>query len=433
VVVCYAIDRLSRDPIHLGVILSEATHAGVDVQFVTEPLDHSAEGELIRFVRGYAAKVEHIKIKERSERGKRARLESGKLLPGQKSLYGYRWRDTSKSAYEIDPTESLIVMRIFQQSLSGKGLHAIARELSDDGVPTPGGKNRWGITAVARILHHPSYTGNAQGWIWRDGGRKLDPRDAIGLPDGTIPPIIDLVIWDAIQERLKRNKREASRNNPRPQDALLRAGFVRCGYCGRSMRVKHVQKGRIQYCCESRFDDTDCASPYISARTLDAAVWTRVEELLTSPDVIAEQLSKLKSEDPTNADIAAIDRSLAQIERRKANLVRAIASIDDEATASPLVGELKNSATRQQELENERVLLLGRRANWIQAQSRIDDLTAWCRTVGDNVSTLSYEHKRQALTALGVEATVYRSDHAPRYVITASLPLPSDIVFGSPK
>jgi site-specific DNA recombinase len=43
-VVCYAIDRLSRDPVHLGVILSEAEHAGVPVEFVTEPLDDSPEG-----------------------------------------------------------------------------------------------------------------------------------------------------------------------------------------------------------------------------------------------------------------------------------------------------------------------------------------------------------------------------------------------------
>jgi hypothetical protein len=31
----------------------------VAVEFVTEPLDNSPEGQLIRFVRGYAAKVEH--------------------------------------------------------------------------------------------------------------------------------------------------------------------------------------------------------------------------------------------------------------------------------------------------------------------------------------------------------------------------------------
>src|SRR5215207_3978398 len=80
VVIAYAIDRLARDPVHLGVIVSEAEHAGVPVEFVTEPLDGSPEGQLIRYVRGYAAKVEHLKIRERSMRGKRARVESGKLL-----------------------------------------------------------------------------------------------------------------------------------------------------------------------------------------------------------------------------------------------------------------------------------------------------------------------------------------------------------------
>src|SRR4051812_48833528 len=43
VVVAYAIDRLARDPVHLGVVISEAEHAGVAVEFVTEPLDHSPE------------------------------------------------------------------------------------------------------------------------------------------------------------------------------------------------------------------------------------------------------------------------------------------------------------------------------------------------------------------------------------------------------
>ena len=40
-VIAYAIDRLARDPVHLGVIVSEADHAGVEVLFVTKPLDLS--------------------------------------------------------------------------------------------------------------------------------------------------------------------------------------------------------------------------------------------------------------------------------------------------------------------------------------------------------------------------------------------------------
>src|SRR4051812_4550739 len=102
VVVAYAIDRLARDPVHLGVVISEAEHAGVPVEFVTEPLDASPEGQLIRFVRGYAAKVEHEKIKERTVRGHRARVMAGKPW-GARVPYGYQWADAAKSTFVVDP------------------------------------------------------------------------------------------------------------------------------------------------------------------------------------------------------------------------------------------------------------------------------------------------------------------------------------------
>jgi site-specific DNA recombinase len=93
VIVAYAIDRLSRDEVHLGVILSEAEHAGVNVEFVSEPLDGSPEAGLVRYVRGYSARIEREKIRERSIRGRRARIEGGRLMPSNRPLYGYRWRD----------------------------------------------------------------------------------------------------------------------------------------------------------------------------------------------------------------------------------------------------------------------------------------------------------------------------------------------------
>src|SRR5687768_5172800 len=37
--IVYAIDRLTRDPIHLAIIAEECDRAGVALEFVTEPLD----------------------------------------------------------------------------------------------------------------------------------------------------------------------------------------------------------------------------------------------------------------------------------------------------------------------------------------------------------------------------------------------------------
>jgi DNA invertase Pin-like site-specific DNA recombinase len=138
-VIAYAIDRVARDPVHLGVILSEAEHAGVAVEFVTEPLDASPEGQLIRFVRGYAAKVEHEKIKERTVRGRMARLASGKPLPGWRAPFGYQWATADNSELVLDPQTAPVVARIVQQALQGPSLRSIATTLTTEGVPAPTG------------------------------------------------------------------------------------------------------------------------------------------------------------------------------------------------------------------------------------------------------------------------------------------------------
>lgn len=63
-VVVYSTDRLSRDPVHLLFLVEEFEKAGVKLDFVTEPLDNSLEGQLLGFVRGWASKVEALKIRE---------------------------------------------------------------------------------------------------------------------------------------------------------------------------------------------------------------------------------------------------------------------------------------------------------------------------------------------------------------------------------
>jgi site-specific DNA recombinase len=145
-VIVYAIDRLSRDPVHLGVILTEADHAGVAVEFVTEPLDNSPEGQLIRFVRGYAAKIEHEKIKERTQRGIRARVQRGRPLVGCKPLYGYRWvngPDGKKERLEIDPETAPVVRRIFRDVVNGTPLRSLAVAFHEEGIPPPRGNREY--------------------------------------------------------------------------------------------------------------------------------------------------------------------------------------------------------------------------------------------------------------------------------------------------
>jgi len=253
-IICYAIDRLARDPVHLGLLITEADHADVAVEFVTEPLDNTPEGQLIRFVRGYAAKVEHEKIKERTARGRKARVYSGRPLPGPRVLYGYQWADAEHTHYEPNPTTERVVQRIFREAVSGGTLRHIAMGLTAAGVPPPvsGKRTAWGPDAIRWILHHPSYAGRATGW--RDG---KDCTTGTALPPGTIPALVDEATFDAVQERLRQNQLRSARNNPNPEATLLRGGYVRCGYCGRTMIVKppdgnHGPRYRCMQCRSPR-------------------------------------------------------------------------------------------------------------------------------------------------------------------------------------
>lgn len=418
VVIAYGIDRLSRDPVHLGVILTEAEHAGADVEFVTEPLDNSPEGQLIRFVRGYAAKIEHEKIRERSIRGRRARAQSGKPIPTSRPPYGYQWTD-DRERLETDPVTAPVVQRVFRRCLEGAPLRQIADELTRAGIPTATGKGPWRRTAVHYLLRHAAYAGRASAW-----------RGEIPLPDGTIPALVDAESFAEVQGRLRLNQQRASRNARDPEAALLRGGYVHCGVCGDTM-VACTVNGGLSYACRSEFKD--CPRPSMRVHLVDALVWERVERILSQPETIAEELAKLQGDDPTAEDIAAVDRNIAKMEREETNLVESMRLVKHASALNTLAAKLDQIAAARDQLLNERNGLARRRDAWAAAGDRMRELVAWCELVASRLKTFSWQEKRLALDALSVQVQVFpsttgngRGDPA-RCVVTATV-MPLDSV-----
>ncbi len=435
-VVAHAIDRLSRDPVHMGVVLSEADHAGATVRFVTEPLDDSPEGQLIRFVRGYAAKVEHEKIRERTQRGKRARVEAGKMPPSHNPLYGYQWADETRSRYVIDPQAAPIVRRVFAEALAGGTLRGIAHRLTDEGVPTLRKAIMWDYTIIGAILRNPAYTGQAFAFRtkrekvpgtnkWRAVPRP--PEEWVELPEGTIPPLIDAATFAAAQERLRLNKLRAPRNNGDPKGALLRGGYVRCGHCGRAAYVRNQRNCEAVYtsyaCSKTLRSNGTCVRPSISAKMLDAAVWERIMAILSDPSIIASELQRLQRDDPTSVDVSAVRKALADVSRKQGNLIDRLADIDDDGLAEAVKAKLATLTAQRRQLELEQAAVLARRAVWEAAQQRLADVQDWCRSVAAQLGELAYTQKRLALDALNVQVQIFTAGYTPRYIITASVPL----------
>ncbi len=113
----------------------------------------------MRNVRAFAAALEREKITERTQRGRRARVVSGKPFVSPKAPYGYVWNET-KTAFVIDPATAPVVRDIFDMALSGLSLRAIGAALEARGVPSPNGGATWTATSVRQLLTRSSYAGS---------------------------------------------------------------------------------------------------------------------------------------------------------------------------------------------------------------------------------------------------------------------------------
>lgn len=450
-VICHSIDRLARDPVHLGVVLSEADHVGVEVHFISELLDDSPEGQLIRFVRGYAAKVEHEKIKERAQRGKAARLASGKPNVGPRPPYGYQWADKGKTRLIENPETAPIVRRIFGDLLTGCSARKVALTLSREGIPTSTGKSTWQTATITQLVQNPVYVGMAtarrhcrqrsrdqqvtrnghvvegQGWTY---GRR-PTADHVVLP-GVAPALVCSAVADAVVARLSINKAESLRNCRHPEEALLRAGIAVCGYCGCHLQAITSRANGTHYRCnQTNRDAHGCPGFSIATRILDAAVWAGVKVRMLNRDVIARELERLRREDPTRADLAALDRRLGEVARKQRNLMRDLAAEDNGDVAALIRTDLAALSREQRRLEQERGGLERQRETWRLAQSRLADLDAWLETVRTNLDGFDsgYAEKRLALTACRVQVRVWATDHNPRWQVTMHLGEGPDIRF----
>jgi site-specific DNA recombinase len=72
ILLAFATDRLSREQLHIGVILDRVLRAVASLQFVTEDFENSPTGKFLLSARTFAAELELAKIGERTQRGRRA-------------------------------------------------------------------------------------------------------------------------------------------------------------------------------------------------------------------------------------------------------------------------------------------------------------------------------------------------------------------------
>jgi site-specific DNA recombinase len=419
-VIVYAVDRLSRDVAHLCIIADYCEKAGTELIFVTEDLDRSAEGKLMQSIRGYVAEVERQKIRERCVRGKLQKARNGQVVRGGTDLYGYGF-DPARGVRVINDSEAVIVRQIYRAVADGDSIRSIIRRLNQQGTPPPShGKRRlvhprynaqpaWGKGAIGRILTDPTYKGEAYAWKWRSGGKQKlmlarPVEEWIALPEGAVPAIVEAELWAVVQERLKTNRGDKTRNEKRPD--LLR-GLVVCGVCGRRMRGDNEHGQFRVYRCPSRHTPSGaCGSARIPAADCEVAAWEKIETILNNPALVTRQINRRVSEGADSrkrleAAVEAERQSLRKVTTELERIVMRAASADDDtwATFQTLINEKKDAKKRCEEaVANAEAKLAACDANGQQVTA----FKTFAARARKRLASFGFEEKRLALEALSV-------------------------------
>jgi len=440
VVIINTFDRLSRNQTHLAVLIDEMEHLGISIDCVKEKLDDTSAGQFMRSALGFVAQIEREKIIERTYTGRRKRAQDGKLTPGPRPKYGYKWANEKKEYYLINKEEAIVVRRIYDLYVNQQNsLHGIARILNNEGVLTAKGRGDWNKTTVKGVLTNSVYTGRGYGFSYQStrgptGKQTMKMRpenERIPLPEGVIPPIISEEMFHRVQEQIEINKMEAARNNPNPKASLLRSGFIRCGYCKRMMSAVNGHDRHL-YICNYRFTPGQSCGGGTSIRVsiIDDAVWQYVGEIIQDFSLIQKAIELVKYNSFHIPDIQAIEQSIKSAKSHQEQLVEDLRQSESgvpklKGRARQLIlDELEKVENYLEGLEHEMQKVLIGQTEWEKVQAEVDTFIAWCLNARETYSAATYEEKRRALRMLGIVAYIYRQDdpERERYEIKVNLP-----------
>jgi site-specific DNA recombinase len=420
IIVCYSLDRLSRDPGHGVIITQELEKHGVKLETVTEDVDNSELGKLISYIRGYASKVEAEKIRERTMRGKRARAKEGRLFSGSGvGTYGFDYVKVSQEnggRRTINETEARWVCDMYSWLVNeGLSTNAITYRLRALNAPTKTGK-MWIRRTVQGILKNPAYTGKTFAFTTTQGRKRFTrPKSDWIEIEGVTPAIISQEIFDAAQKQLQVNR---TKTMPKTKHEYLLRGHLHCRQCGRSYvggaASSSLQNGKRytqrNYRCMGKIRMNAplerCHNKGWSAKRLEGMVWDKLMEYLSDRELI---ISKLEKQRQDAGQLGVFDTELERVERQ--------IKVTDREQHQLLQWALKDFPADQVEAENRR---LNKAKETLQAQKtelearlkaskqaiiNVPNLERFIEDMQKRLPELDFDGKRLALDMLGI--TVY--------------------------
>jgi|GEM_PF-15380 len=353
----YDADRIGRDTYNQLIILEELKKKNITIHFKTGELGSTPNDKLLFTILSAFSEFERAKIMERTQRGMKRRIESGKFNGGR-PLYGFKYNHTL-GKHELDDNEVRVVRMMYdwytEDEWNIRQIQAKLFELkilskydalknTEKNKKLKGLKKHpigwWSEATIRNVLTNEAYTGR-----WYCGKNytvKLEiPNLRTGKPkvrqfrrpkEEWFPIEVPRIVSD---EQFKKASLQARKNlmyaKRCTKQTYLLQGLIRCGKDGLKYRGHQEKSGVIYYYCKSRMSNNpteNCKSPYLRADQVEPIVWNTVKSFLEKPEEVFnafrnESILNEERVKSTHGRLLYIDAAIKKLETAKKRITEA--------------------------------------------------------------------------------------------------------------
>lgn len=279
-IITKSISRFARNTVDTLTTVRKLKEKGIEVFFEKENIyTLDSKGELLITIMSSIAQEESRSISENVTWGQRKRFADGKVSLPYKHFLGYRKGENGVP--EVVPEEAQIVRDIYRQFLEGATPNMIANRLTEQGIPTPGGKKKWASSTVESILANEKYKGDAllqkkYTVDYLTKKQKVNEGEVTqyyvtGSHEGIVSP----EVFDLVQ-----HERERRRSLAQAYSASdIFASRIICGECGNLYGCKvwnsNSKYRRIVWRCNAKYrkrqGSADCHTPHLTEEQIKKA------------------------------------------------------------------------------------------------------------------------------------------------------------------
>ncbi|MFN7251513.1 MAG: recombinase family protein [Anaerobacillus sp.] len=306
------------------------------------------------------------------------------IFMGSIPPYGYKLNSERKLIKRDDFTVD-VVGRIFHDYLNGKGFDRIAKELTNDLIPTPAQvakkKNSgefWGGSSVRKILENPHYTGDLVQQrettisVTSDK-RKKNSSDNYLIVKDTHEAIISTEDFLLVQRHMESRKRK----RPRFTKHLF-TDIAICADCGKTM---HYKKNRKGYVCGNynKYGQIACSDHIIREKVIIDVISQDLKTLYSEFDgdtfksKIVGKIKKLLQKD--KGELSKIDFELSKLKEEKIQALR--------MKVAKEISNEEYSLLMSDNSERQKVLILKKRdlVDVLENQNKVMNFTELCQAL----------------------------------------------------